>query len=271
MHKRIYHKLLKYLFAVRYPFFGVLRYRTQGYLSPATYRAMYQYAKSAPAGHIVDIGPAQGGSTIAYALGLHDAGKEFKVYSIEKGTSSNALQSDDADVNKSVLEKNIERYQLSGRVEVIMKYSHEAFVDHAVPSPIGLLSIDADGALDRDFNIFYNHLAPGAAIVLDDVEDMINNQGQKLLKKSESEITAYLQAKNCSDLAQMTPLGKEYTTHRFVEYLQKQNLLTIDAVCGRNTVFAHKPETAPEFTSTHYQDMQNIREQIVADFWALQR
>ena len=271
MLKRLYHKLLKYFYSLRYPFFGKLKRATNGYLSPATYRAMYLSARSAPAGHIIDIGPAQGGSTIAYALGLQERNTTYKVYSIEKGIGSGALKGTDQADNQRILENNIKRYSVQDTVEVIMTYSHEAFADSDIPSPIGLLSIDADGALDRDFNIFYNRLAPGAIIVLDDVEDMINPLGKKMLQQSEEEIAKAVQSRNCTDLAQLTPLGKEYTTHRFVEYLQKQNLLTIDAVYGRNTVFAHKPENVPEFTSTHYQDMQDVRQQITADFWQLKR
>ena len=267
MLKRIYHKIFKYINALRYPFFSLLKIRTNGYLSPATYRAMYLSATSAPAGHIIDIGPAQGGSTIAYALGLQERNTTYKVYSIEKGIGSGALKGTDQADNQRILENNIKRYGVQGTVEVIMKYSHEAFADSDIPSPIGLLSIDADGALDRDFNIFYNRLAPGAIIILDDVEDMINQRGEKMLRMSEEEINEYLKAKGFADLAQLTPLGKEYTTHRFVEYLQKQNLITIDAVYGRNTVFAHKPDNAPEFTNKHHQDMQTIRQKIVTDFW----
>ena len=232
---------------------------------------MYFYAQSAPAGHVIDIGPAQGGSTIAYALGLRDSNKPFKVFSIEKGVGSDALATKDQGLNEHVLRKKILKYGVAKNTEVIMKPSHEAFASGEVATPIGILSIDADGALDRDFNLFYNNLAAGGVVVLDDVEDMVNRHGQTLLEMTGMELDEYCKSKNCTDLAQLTPLGKEYITYRFVKYLEEQGLIKIEAISGRNTVFAKKPNAAQRFEPEHYQAMQALRQQIKEEFWALRK
>jgi predicted O-methyltransferase YrrM len=224
-----------------------------------------------PAGNIIDIGPAQGGSSIAYAQGLTKSAKDpnWKVYSIEKGHTSNALATDKVANNEQVMRKNFDAYKVSGKINIIMAYSHEAFTAQTMPSTIGLLSIDADGALDRDFKIFYNHLRPNAVIVLDDYQNIINRHGQALIKGTRSEIEKFITDQSANSLHQLTPLGKEYATYLFVNYLQTAGLLQIDTIVGTNTVFAHKPADNPLFTSQHFDEMQTIRQEMVDYFWEL--
>jgi len=253
---------------LRHPFFAYIKITTKGYLYPSVYRALYDSALTAPEGHAIDIGPAQGGSTIAISTAYKHKKSLCTVYSIEKGKISPALSdNDNIDLNRQVLEDNLKRFNVEKQTCVIMEYSHEAFINAPIPEPIALLSIDADGGLDRDFNIFYNNLAPGAQIILDDVENIINRHGKKLLSGNESDIEKHITDHNVDTLAAATPLGKEILTYRFVEYLIAKNLLIKDKIVGSNTFFGHTPvEKKMTFTEEHFADMQKIRKEIEHEF-----
>lgn len=263
-------KIKNYTNALLHPLFSYIKIKTNGYLTPKTYYTIYTYGKNAPEGHAIDIGPAQGGTSISLAHGYRTAKKDtkWKVYSIEKGVASNALASKNADTNEQILRKNIQHFWLDNRIEVKMAYSHEAFGDNQIPSPLGVLSIDADGALDRDFRLFYNQLLPAGKIILDDYEDKLNRHAKRYLQMSREEIDRHTQEQGLKFFKDANPLGKEITTFRFVNYLIEQGLIKKDKIVG-NTFFGSKPENATNFTEQHYADMQNIREEMEKEFWQL--
>lgn len=133
--------------------------------------------------------------------------------------------------------------------------SSEAFSEEEIPTPLAVLSIDADGALDRDFSLFYNELLPEATVILDDYEDKINSHGERQLDMSEAQLQACIEERGLRKLCDANSLGKEYTTFRFVNYLLKAGLLEKQAVHG-STFFGRKPKNAPTFTKQHYNEMQ---------------
>lgn len=252
--------------------FSKIKYKTSGYLAPNVYHYMYQYAYDAPNGDIIDIGPAQGGTTISLALGLKESGKKATVYSIEKGINSNALANiNDQFLNEKILRKNIGLFNVNQYANVIINSSDRAF-DNTTPQPkkLSVLSIDADGALDRDFHLFYNLIVPNGRIILDDYADIINRHGKRYIDTDYEKLEEILQEKGVKTLAEITPLGKEYTTYRFVNYIMKEGLVKMDKVIG-STFFGEKPETAPQFHEKHLRDMKKIRAQIEKDFWSLRK
>jgi predicted O-methyltransferase YrrM len=264
---------LKTLFTIaKHPYFGYLKVVTKSYLSPTVYYKLYKYAKQAPAGHAIDIGPAQGGTTIAIAQGYLASQKNSQIiHSIEKGHSSNALSNGGVSENERVLKANLTRFDVNQNVAVHMAYSHEAFAAGSEPTTLGLVCIDADGAIDRDFKLFYNNLLPNGVVVLDDYEDMVNRHGKKLLQATETKIQDFITHHRVESLAETTPLGKELLIFRLVNYMKNKGLLVESEIVGSNTWFGHKPENAPEFTDVHYQDMQVIRQEIEAEFWKMRK
>jgi hypothetical protein len=263
-------KIRNYINALLHPLFFYIKIKTNGYLSSEVYYTIYKYGKQAPEGHAIDIGPAQGGTTISLAHGYRIARKnqKWKVFSIEKGLTSGALATKNVNINAQILTSNIRHFWLDNRVEIIMKYSHEAFMDKGIPCPLSTLSIDADGALDRDFQLFYNTLLPDSKIMLDDYGNIIDRQAQSRLQMSTEEIDTYLRAQGLQSFKKLNPLGKRFTTFKFVNYLIKHGFIKKDTIVGR-TFFGIKPKTAPIFTAQHYNDMQCIREEIEKQFWQL--
>ena len=133
-------------------------------------------------------------------------------------------------------------------------------------SPIAVLFIDADGALDRDFEFYYNQLCPNARIIIDDCENIINNHGQRYLKwESRTVMDNFLDAKGYKMFSQICPLGKHYSTYRFAEYLISKGLIVIEKSFG-NTILAIKPLNSPVLGSEHIADFLAIRTDIEREF-----
>jgi hypothetical protein len=84
---------------------------------------------------------------------------------------------------------------------------------------------------------------------------------------SENEIHDFLNSEGFSSLKSYTPLGKEYSTYRFVNYLIDEGFLEKISVVGQNTLFTRKKFDAPDFTPKNIESMLNIRNEIVREFY----
>lgn len=253
--------------------FSTIKSLTNGYLSPETYKTIYTLACQAQSGNMIDIGPAQGGSTISIGLGVRDSGKAKKstVYSIEKCVGSNALPSlNNQDLNASILKHNVERYGLSSICKVLVGDVKEVVNEINDNLPLSLMFIDADGALDRDFRLFYNRLLPGSPIILDDYVNKINRLATEryLNWSTEEEINSYVTSKGAEKFIDLCPLGKEYTVYRFVNYFIEQNLLKLDRIIG-TTFFGYKTEYGVFNPELHVSDLMKIREEILNRYYEL--
>ncbi|MDR1755233.1 MAG: hypothetical protein LBR74_10145, partial [Eubacterium sp.] len=74
---------------------------TNGCLTPEIYQALFSAAYDAPDGLIVDVGPAQGGSTISFGLGRKQKGLVPDILTIDVFKQSNSLK-DLNDVNFNI-------------------------------------------------------------------------------------------------------------------------------------------------------------------------
>lgn len=146
--------------------------RCNGMLAPAAYEAIYSAARSAPTQSFVEVGTAHAAGTVCLAMGLRDSGRTGKVYTFEKiiGGSREAFGS--MDQNVQIIKSNLDYFGVSDLCELIIGDVSE--LASRVPSSerIGLLCLDADGAIDRDFRLFFSQVAEGAPIIIDDVQDM---------------------------------------------------------------------------------------------------
>jgi predicted O-methyltransferase YrrM len=116
-----------------------------------TYAAIYLAARSAPADDFVEIGPAQGRTTIALTLGRRDSGLAGKVYSIDRFAGSAALvDRNDRAVNVETLKRNVADLGHPSR-SVVLVGRPEEVADQVDSNELAGILIDADGAIDRDF------------------------------------------------------------------------------------------------------------------------
>ena len=252
--------------------FQKIRAITNGYLAAAIYKAIYQCACQAEEGYMIDIGPAQGGSSISLGLGIKKSGKQqSKVISIEKGSGSDALaDKKNVDKNLSILEENIAKFSLSNYSIILMGDVAEVYKSVKEDLPLSLLFIDADGALDRDFKLFYNRLRKNAPIIIDDYANIINSLAREnyLLWKTHDELNSYVSHKGKEHLYEVCPLGKEYTTYRFINYFLDQGLLKLDRVMDQ-TFFGHKSNDNVYFTEEHESGLLNIRLEIEKEYYEM--
>jgi len=110
---------------------------------------------------IVEVGPYIGGSTIALGRGLQIGGGG-PLISVEMGGSypSHAVPTNDIITD---LKSNVETYGLTAVVHIMEGFTTEVAIDAAVNrildgKKIGLLFLDADGNVERDFELYRGRL-----------------------------------------------------------------------------------------------------------------
>jgi predicted O-methyltransferase YrrM len=120
---------------------------------------------------IIEVGPYIGGSTIALGRGLQMGGGG-PLIAVEMGGSypSHAVPTNDIITD---LKNNVEAYGLTSVVHIIEGFTTDAPVDAAVNrildgKRIGLLFLDADGNVERDFEFYRDRLSRGSILIYDD-------------------------------------------------------------------------------------------------------
>jgi predicted O-methyltransferase YrrM len=245
-----------------------VRARTKGMLHRRVYAAIYLAARSAPAGDFVDIGPAQGGTTIALTLGRRDSGLAGKVYSIDRFAGSAALVDRHAQaVNVETLKRNVANLGDPSRSAILVGRPEQVAAQVDSDGLAGIV-IDADGAIDRDFSLFFDHLVSGAAVIIDDYEDRINKRAiDGYLVWDDERLSRHLQQKGEASLLNYCPLGKDYTTFRLVNFFIERGFIVVRQLVN-TTLFAEKRPDAPSVDSDEVRAaMLRIREEILTRFY----
>jgi len=132
---------------------------------------IYHFAKTCT-GHIVEIGAFLGGATMAAALGVRDSGRQKAIVSIEPGGSLEHRRLGTRNILRD-LGRSLAKQRVSEMVTLIKGHSFEPATISAVQQTlgseeIGLLVIDADGAVQRDIKCYAGRLADGCSLVIDD-------------------------------------------------------------------------------------------------------
>jgi predicted O-methyltransferase YrrM len=132
-----------------------------------------EQAASSVQGAIVEIGAYVGGGTAAMGRGLRSTGHQAPFVSIEPGgryLEHPDLPSEDIFADLTAF---VESEGVADRVELINDRSDNPNVmqrvaDLSAERGIGLLCIDADGKVDRDFRIYLPMCRAGALVAVDD-------------------------------------------------------------------------------------------------------
>lgn len=153
-----------------HPDFSSIKRRANGMLSPEVYRKIHECATKVRAGLILEIGTAHGAGTIAMALAAKDVGS--RVATVEKIMGGSRERFGGMDENLTIIRRNFEEFGVTDVIDLHIGDVEEIHDQIDTSGGIGLLMLDADGAIDRDLGIFYEHLNPGAIIIIDDYADM---------------------------------------------------------------------------------------------------
>lgn len=141
-----------------------------GMLPVRVYERLTTLAHRARPAVIVEVGTAHGAATIAMATGAKAAGAVFHLYTVDpfSGFSSRAAFGGVED-NLRVVGAALRQFGVVDCVTVVVGTVTD-LVTRLPSGAVDLLLIDADGRIDRDLAAVYDRLAPGADIVIDDVD-----------------------------------------------------------------------------------------------------
>ncbi len=142
-----------------------------GMLPVRTYERIYQRTLEAKDGIIVEVGTAHAAATVCMALALKDSGRAGRVYTFEKIFGGTREAFGGVTENERIIRGNLDAFGVGDYVELIIGDVRDEA--HRVPTdePISVLFLDADGRIDRDFNLFFDRVSLGGQIFIDDVRD----------------------------------------------------------------------------------------------------
>ena len=146
--------------------------RTQGMISFAEARLLYDLARQVTAGCIVEVGSYRGRSSVALAAGSRD-GSQVPVYAVDPHEPfEGALGGQFGPEDRAAFYRAMLRTRAYRHVRLINLSSE--VVAPGWKLPVGLLWIDGDHTLagvQRDLEAWEPHLLPGAIVAFDDSLD----------------------------------------------------------------------------------------------------
>ena len=195
-----------------------IKKKANGMLSIDVYQEMYHLAQKVRQNTtILEIGTAHGAGTISLALGSH--GKN-KVASIDKITGGSRDKFGTLEENKVIINNNFKYFGVEKIIDFYIGTSTEIASHLPEELTISMLVIDADGAIDRDFELFYNKLLPGSTVIIDDYFDHIRIKKDKKIIRIDQ---------------------KFRLTHMLVTFMEQASLLEKNKVID-STYFGIKPQ-----------------------------
>ncbi len=145
------------------PIFRRIKLQARGMLDPEVYAEISRAAARAK-GDILEVGTAHGAATVALALGAPEG---TRIHTIDKLTGGSRSHFGGIEENLAAVQSVLKSFGVEERVEVHVGTS-DAVHGQTGSGRLGLLLLDADGCIDREMGLFYNRLAPGSPIVIDD-------------------------------------------------------------------------------------------------------
>lgn len=222
--------------------FFEIKLRANGLLDPAIYRTIFLLSKNVDK-NIIEIGTAHGAATIAAALG---APENTIVYSIDKIAGGSRDDYGSLEENIKIISDNFKYFQVENKISFHIGNSEELIDKIPHGEPIGMLILDADGAIDRDFRLYFNILEGNAPIVIDDYRPEY--------------IHAISTSKNTIFVDQ-----KYRLTSYFIDYFEQSGLIVREKVI-KHTYFGRKVENANFDVDSHIEEILKIYRKLTFCF-----
>jgi|GEM_PF-1269853 len=257
-----------------------VKLKASGLQDVAVYQKYFAYARELPEGEIIDLGTAQGGSTISLALGLkaNPGGEKRLVYAFdqfcqyqEKPHPYNLVENPDDCVKKNIacFKENLANFGVEKITRIFPGVLEQFPTGLPADIAIGLLAIDTDGYIDRDLGIFFDHLLPGGILIIDDYKEMINRQGRDNLNKVAgydlAGIEGFVEQTRGTINGGPRLLGKHLLTYRLVNYYIEKGAIEPLEQFG-DTLFARKSTGRSFAEITGAGELARIKEGLEKDF-----
>ena len=216
-------------------------------MSPRAYARLFDEIVKRPDLPVVEVGAAGGAATVAIAWGQQSSGKTSPIITFEKCEGGSRTEHGDRETNLARLREHLAAQGVADRVEIhARKLSREdgpLVNDILGCRRIAALVHDADGRIDRDFDLFWNRLIDGGLIVVDDYEERYDFR----------------------EISERYPDGgtKHLITYRLVNYFVSQGAMEIEASI-HNTLFAVKP-AATKFSRIDLEHCRRIVSEVHAE------
>tara|TARA_B100000787_G_C16150241_1_gene276211 strand:+ start:319 stop:1146 length:828 start_codon:yes stop_codon:yes gene_type:complete len=208
--------------------------KANGMLSIDVYQEMYHLAQKVEQNTtILEIGTAHGAGSISLALGSQ--GKN-KVASIDKITGGSRDKFGTLEENKVIIKNNFKYFGVEKVIDFYIGTSTEIASHLPEELTISMLVIDADGAIDRDFELFYNKLLPGSTIIIDDYSNYVRIKKDKKITRIDQ---------------------KFRLTHMLVSFMEQANLLKKNKVID-STYFGIKPQNQKDDVNFSQYDFRHV-------------
>lgn len=135
-------------------------------------------------GAVLELGTFIGGSTIAMSWGLRDAGRKGPLICIELGGTLKHPTHGSDDIVRD-LKRNLENEAYNECIRLVLGDSRASATVAEVranlgANKVGLIAIDSDGLVDRDWELYSGLLKSGACVVIDDYFSPGNLDKEKL-------------------------------------------------------------------------------------------
>lgn len=157
---------------LRYGRFARMQRATDGMLSPAVYKMIYERAKAAPDLDTIEVGGAGGSGSIAFAWGKIDAGHASRHIVVEKLEGGSRRRYGGFEDNLARFERHLREWGAEEKVELFPHWlTRDNSADLLARVRTGTIAgfmLDADGRLDRDFALFLPIVEPEGFIIVDD-------------------------------------------------------------------------------------------------------
>ena len=208
--------------------------KANGMLSIDVYQEMYHLAQKVEQNTtILEIGTAHGAGTISLALGSQ--GKN-RIASIDKITGGSRDKFGTLEENKVIIKNNFKYFGVEKVIDFYIGTSTEIASHLPEELTISMLVIDADGAIDRDFELFYNKLLPGSTIIIDDYSNYVRIKKDKKITRIDQ---------------------KFRLTHMLVSFMEQASLLKKNKVID-STYFGIKPQNQKDDVNFSQYDFRPI-------------
>jgi len=208
--------------------------KANGMLSIDVYQEMYHLAQKVEQNTtILEIGTAHGAGTISLALGSQ--GKN-RIASIDKITGGSRDKFGTLEENKVIIKNNFKYFGVEKVIDFYIGTSTEIASHLPEKLTISMLVIDADGAIDRDFELFYNKLLPGSTIIIDDYSNYVRIKKDKKITRIDQ---------------------KFRLTHMLVSFMEQASLLKKNKVID-STYFGIKPQNQKDDVNFSQYDFRPI-------------